>query len=171
VLAPDKDLFPAQVFASRTGLFFFSRFHSPLLRFFLPALCPGEQALRPSTRFFIWMRGAGSRLLIFPSLQIGARRAGTASDLFTRCCCFHLLAAFSLILYLLVPSNLAHMSAAHVGLKFLLISFFRLGSSSVFSAKIFLCLPLSYSWFSFFFLFLILFGVLLFTGQILSRSN
>jgi hypothetical protein len=106
-----------------------------------PSGC-GEQALRSSTRFSIWMRGAGSRLLIFHSLQTGAHRAGTASDLFTRCCCFHILAAFSLILCLLVPSNLAHMSAAHVGLKFLLISFFRL-ASSVFSQRKFFCVSRS----------------------------
>jgi hypothetical protein len=52
-----SSLLPAPVY-----LFFWSRFHSQLLRFLLPALCPGEQALRSSTRFSIWMRRAGPQV-------------------------------------------------------------------------------------------------------------
>jgi hypothetical protein len=83
-------------------IFFGPDFISPLLRFFL--LCIQES--RPlglplgSPSGCVGL-GQGC-LFFFPSLQAGARRAGTASDLFTRCCCFHLPTAFSLILCLLI---------------------------------------------------------------------
>jgi hypothetical protein len=121
VLAPDKNLFSARVFASPTDFLEPISFHRCSDFSFLLSV----QASRPSGLPLgspSGCVGLGQGCLFFPSLQAGARRAGTASDLFTRCCCFHIPAAFSLILCLLVPSNLARMSAAHVGLNFPLLS-------------------------------------------------